>query len=93
MDTSIKPKGLKEILDEDSSLTEKITVEEFEKRKERMIAICGKTSEQKLNIAVNALEAIKTRIDTTDDYLNSTMLDIKGAVINALKMIGGKDNE
>ena len=86
---NVKPKGLNELLEDDPTLTEKHTYEEFEKRKERLKKMCGKTDGEKLTIAVNALRAISTRISKSDDYINSTMLDCQKTVDNALKMIGG----
>lgn len=52
-----------------------------------------KSLEEKLEIATNTLRAIRTRIDNSDDWLNSTMLDIGKSVDNALKIIGGNNNE
>ncbi|MCM1440355.1 MAG: hypothetical protein NC131_14295, partial [Roseburia sp.] len=86
---NVKPKGLKELLEDDPTLTEKVTYEEHIKRKERLKQMCGKTDGEKLAIAMNALNAIKTRIDNCDDYLNPIILDIEKATDNALKMIGG----
>ncbi len=86
---NVKSKGLNELLKDDPTLTEKITYEEHEARKERLKQMCGKTDGEKLAIAVNALKAISKRISKNDDYLNSTMIDCQKAADNALKMIGG----
>lgn len=52
-----------------------------------------KTIEEKLEIAVNALRAISTRLWNRDDYMNTSMLDCIKTCDNALKMIEGEINE
>lgn len=44
-------------------------------------------------ILVNALKAIRTRIDKSDDYINGTMCDCNTAAYNALKMVGECEDE
>lgn len=48
-----------------------------------------KTNGEKLEIAINALKAISTRLSNGDDYMTPSMIDSIKAADNALKMIGG----
>lgn len=62
---------------------------EFNKnRLESMIKV-EKSNGEKLEIAVNTLKAVSTRLSNGDDYMNGAMIDSIKAIDNALKMIGG----